>query len=239
MRRLDSCGGKVINLKLLALGSCRIGIPLNHCDFDVFNTWAEHTRQDKNPKLLIGRSWSINEQLEMYKFLTGENDIENLVSHLDNSPGDETIKNNVRKLSHRLNDLNGLVVETSSVKYYKMKNRIIHNIDHDKLRRRRRFEHKLSIKECESLFHEFIEYVSKPIFFVSHFLHNKIKSRMQMWELINKVSQKYDNVICINPSEMWTKENSNDFLLDDTHYNKNGVKFACEKMQNIIKSYFK
>ena len=161
----------MINLKLLALGSCRIGIPLNHCDFDVFNTWAEHTRQDKNPKLLIGRSWSINEQLEMYKFLTGENDIENLVSHLDNSPDDETIKNNVRKLSHRLNDLNGLVVETSSVKYYKMKNRIIHNIDHDKLRRRRRFEHKLSTKECESLFHEFIEYVSKPIFFVSHFLH--------------------------------------------------------------------
>ena len=56
---------------LLAIGSCRICSVLNKYQ-NTYNTWEKVGKRMLNPKYIIGRSWSINEQLELLKLIKGD-----------------------------------------------------------------------------------------------------------------------------------------------------------------------
>jgi len=64
---------------LLAIGSCRIGTCLNNYQ-NTYNTWGAVGKIHLNPKCIIGKSWSINEQLELLKLIKGDKPFVNMLA---------------------------------------------------------------------------------------------------------------------------------------------------------------
>ena len=147
---------------LLAIGSCRICTVLNKYQ-NTYNTWAEVGKRNLNPKFIIGRSWSINEQLELLKLIKGDKPFVEYIGC--EYPGIELIEDNLLFLRRIFNQIDAIIVEVSSLRYYlNTDNKLIHNILH-------RQKHSLiskdmSSKEFLETTKDFIEYSKKPIFFV-------------------------------------------------------------------------
>ena len=183
---------------LLAIGSCRISTVLNKYQ-NTYNTWGETGCRHLNPKCIIGRSWSINEQLELLKLIKGDKPFVEYVGH--EFPTIESIKDNLLFLRREFNQVDAIVVEVSSLRYYQNKdNKLIHNIKHHQ-------NHSLIIKDMSSeefqkTTKDFIEYVKKPIFFVSHFNRKSKPYREVIWNNLKKVPTEHKNVFLIDTASM-------------------------------------
>ena len=144
---------------LLALGSCRICVTLNKYQ-NSYNTWGGIGMRKVNPKCIIGRSWSINEQLELLKLIKGDKPFVEYVGA--EYPKIESIKDNLLFLRRIFNQIDAFVVEVSSLRYYLGEdNKLIHNIKHGKTNFSTVKD--MSSEEFEITTKDFIEYSKKPI----------------------------------------------------------------------------
>ena len=211
---------------LLAIGSCRIGTCLNNYQ-NTYNTWGAVGKIHLNPKCIIGKSWSINEQLELLKLIKGDKPFVEYAGCV--YPDIENIKDNLLFLRRKFNQIDAIVVEVSSLRYYKNKdNKLIHNIEHP---RRNAFTIKdMSSEEFEITTKDFVEYSEKPIFFVSHFDRKSKPYREVIWDNLKKISTEYKNVFLIDPSIMPNLQ----FDPGREHYTKEGKDIASEYIGGTI-----
>lgn len=215
---------------LLAIGSCRISLALSKYQ-NTYNTWGELGRRYLNPKCLIGRSWSINEQLELLKLIKGDKPFIEYVGC--ECPNIESIKDNLLFLRQKFNQIDAIVVEVSSLRYYQTKdNKLIHNIVHGNTHKMRiPFQIKdMSSKEFQKITKDFIEYSKKPIFFVSHFDRKSKPYRAVIWDNLKKVSTEHRNVFLIDTSLMPNLQ----VTRCKEHYTKAGQDNATKYIGNII-----
>ena len=211
---------------LLAIGSCRICSVLNKYQ-NTYNTWEKVGKRMLNPKYIIGRSWSINEQLELLKLIKGDKPFVEYVGC--QYPKIESIKDSLFFLRKEFNQLDAIVVEVSSLRYYENKdNKLIHNIKHKE-------KHSFIIKDVSSeefqkKTKDFIEYSKKPIFFVSHFDKKSKPYREVIWDNLKKISKEHENVFLIDASLMPDLKASS----DREHYTKDGKNNAMKYISSII-----
>jgi len=210
---------------LLAIGSCRICTVLNEYQ-NTYNTWAEVGNRNLNAKHVIGRSWSINEQLELLKLIKGD---KSFVEYVGCEYQEiESIKDSLLFLRKEFDKLDAIIVEVSSLRYFQNKdNKLIHNIVHSK-------KHSLVMKnvssgEFKKTVKDFIEYSRKPIFFVSHFDRKSKPYREVIWENLKKVSAEYKNVFLIDLSIM-----PNLKIAGGEHYTKAGKNNAMKYIGDVI-----
>ena len=211
---------------LLAIGSCRICTVLNKYQ-NTYNTWAEVGKRHLNPKFIIGRSWSINEQLELLKLIKGDKPFVEYIGC--EYPGIELIEDNLLFLRRIFNQIDAIIVEVSSLRYYlNTDNKLIHNILH-------RQKHSLiskdmSSKEFRETTKDFIEYSKKPIFFVSHFDRKSKPYREVIWSSLKKVSTQRENIFLIDTPSMPNLQTCK----DGEHYTNAGEDNARKYIGGII-----
>ena len=211
---------------LLVLGSCRICVTLNKYQ-NSYNTWGGIGMRKVNPKCILGRSWSINEQLELLKLIKGDKPFVEYVGA--EYPKIESIKDNLLFLRREFNQVDAIVVEVSSLRYYQNKdNKLIHNITHHK---KHSFIYKdMSPEEFQKTTKDFIEYSKKPIFFVSHFDRKRKPYREVIWDNLRRVSTEHKNVFLIDASLMPNLQAAK----DEEHYTKTGKDNAMKYIGGII-----
>ena len=209
---------------LLAVGSCRICTPLFR--YNAYNTWEELGNRN-NSKCLIGRSWSINAQLELLKLIKGDKSFDKYVGQDEPI---EKIKDNLLFLRKSYDDIDALVVEVSSLRYYIDKyDKLVHGVIHSQLHN---FSyHNISKNEFYEMTEDFIDYCKKPIFFVSHFDRKRKDYREVIWEVLKTISNKNDNIFLIDISKL---PNLSECLLDDEHFIDSKLNDVCEFMINEI-----
>ena len=209
---------------LLAVGSCRIGTPLFR--YNAYNTWPWSGNR-KNSKYPIGRSWSINEQLELLKLIKGDKSFDKYVGQ---DVSIEYIKDNLLFLRKAYDDIDALVVEVSSLRYYTDKyGKLVHGIIHSQLHN---FSyHNISKNEFYEMTEDFIDYCKKPIFFVSHFDRKRKDYREVIWEVLKTISNKNDNIFLIDPSKL---PNLSECVRGYEHYDDSKLKDVSEFMINEI-----
>ena len=211
---------------LLAMGSCRICAALNNYQ-NTYNTWGETGSRHLNPKCIIGRSWSINEQLELLKLIKGDKPFAEYAGC--EYPDIENIKDNLLFLGRKFNQIDAIVVEVSSLRYYKNKdNKLIHNIMHNN--KNSSIIKDMSSEEFEVTTKNFVEYSEKPIFFVSHFDRKSKPYREVIWDNLKKISTEYKNVFLIDPSIMPNLQTTK----NREHYTRKGEDIASEYIGGII-----
>ena len=211
---------------LLAIGSCRISTVLNKYQ-NTYNTWGGIGKRRLNPKCIIGRSWSINEQLELLKLIKGDKSFIEYVGC--EYPEIELIKDNLLFLRRKFNQIDAIVVEVSSLRYYQTKdNKLIHNIVHGK--DNSPIIKNMSSKEFQKITKDFIEYSKKPIFFVSHFDRKSKPYRAVIWDNLKKVSTEHRNVFLIDTPLMPNLQVNG----GKEHYTKAGQDNAMKYIGNII-----
>ena len=207
---------------LLALGSCRICTVLNYYQ-NTYNTW----HLDRERKCVIGRSWSINEQLELLKLIKGDKPFAEYVGC--ELPDIEQVKDNLLFLRQEYNKIDAIVVEVSTHRYFQSKDgKMIHNIEHYS-------EHSHVIKhmtaeEFQETVRDFVEYSNKPIFFVSHFDRKNKPFRTELWDDLNTVSSEYENVFLIDTTLMPNLQ----ITPDREHYTDAGRDNAIEYIGDNI-----
>jgi hypothetical protein len=212
---------------LLSIGSCRICTVLNKYQ-NTYNTSEKIRGRHLNQKCIIGRSWSINEQLDLLKLIKGDKPLIEYVG--DDFPSIEQIKDNLLFLREKFNQIDAVVVEVSSLRYYQnTDNKLIHNIQHNKIKANAYIHKDMSPAEFEKKIKEFIKYSGKPIFFVSHFDRKSKPYREVIWEKIKKVSTEHENIFLIDTSLM-----PNIQTRDSEHYNKVGGDNAMKYIGSII-----
>lgn len=220
---------------LLAIGTCRICTALNKYQ-NTYNTWGQVGNRDSNPKCIIGRSWSINEQLELLKLIKGDKTFAEYVGQ--EYTDIKSIKDNLLFLRRKFNQIDAIVVEIASLRYYKNKdNKLIHNIVHNRIKQQ--FKEQLIIKdmspeEFQKNLNDFIEYCGKPIFFVSHFDRKSKPYREVIWNNLKKVSAEHENIFLIDPSLMPNLQTH-----DAEHYTREGANTAMKYMGDIISQTIK
>ena len=215
------------DLKLLAIGSCRVLVTLNRFEIYTDNTWEQIGRRDLNPKSLIGRSWSINEHLELLKLIRGDKLHKSYKGSELSLVAIRPCLNHLKKIYE---SITALVVEISSLRYYTLPDgTIIHNVIHSQLKSSCRHE-KLTLEEHKRYLEEFIQYSEKPIFFVSHFDMKSRGYRQEIWQSIKDASKKYPNVFYIDASVQ-----PNLSIMDDNeHYTPQGFSNARKYIGDII-----
>ena len=99
---------------LLALGSCRVCNILYHYQ-NTYNTWWQRNGplDLANSKCMVGRSWNINEQLELLKIIKGDKPFVEYVGA--EFPEIEYIKDNILFLRQEFDQIDAVVVEISSL----------------------------------------------------------------------------------------------------------------------------
>ena len=211
---------------LLAIGSCRICTVLNKYQ-NTYNTWGGVGNRHLNPKCVIGRSWSINEQLELLKLIKGD---KSFIEYIGcEYPKIESIKDNLLFLRREFNQIDAFVVEVSSLRYYLGKdNKLVHNVQH--IDGNLLTTKNMSSKEFQATTKDFIEYSKKPIFFVSHFDRKSKPYREVIWENLKKVSAEHENIFLIDASLMPNLQTAQ----DREHYTKKGKDNASEYIGGII-----
>ena len=217
---------------LLAIGSCRICTVLNKYQ-NTYNTWGEVGNRQLNPKYIIGRSWSINEQLELLKLIKGDKPFAEYVGGEFRKI--ESIKDNLLFLRQIFNQIDAFVVEVSSLRYYLGKdNKLVHNLKHSN--RNDLTSKDMSSEEFEITTKDFIEYSKKPIFFVSHFDRKSKPYREVIWETLKKVSTEHENIFLIDTPSMPNLQVNK----DGEHYSgKSGRDSAMEYIGGIISQTLK
>lgn len=215
------------DLKLLAIGSCRILVTLNRFEIYTYNTWEQIGRRDLNPKSLIGRSWSINEHLELLKLIRGDKLHKSYKGSELSLVAIRPCLNHLQKIYERIT---ALVVEISSLRYYTHPDgTIIHNVIHSRIKSSCS-HHKLTLEQHKRYLEEFIEYSEKPIFFVSHFDMKSRGYRQEIWQSIKEAAEKYSNIFCIDASIQ-----PNLSIMDDNeHYTAEGFCNARKYIGDII-----
>jgi hypothetical protein len=212
---------------LLAIGSCRICTVLNNYQ-NTYNTWADVGLRNSNPKCILGRSWSINEQLELLKLIKGDKSFVEYVGC--EYPDIEKIKDNLLFLRRKFNQIDAIVVEVSSLRYYKNKdNKLIHNIEHIKNHFSTIIKD-MSPEEFQKKIKDFIEYSRKPIFFVSHFDRISKPYREVIWDNLKKASTEHENMFLIDTTLMPILK----ITKDQEHYTQVGKDNATKYIGNII-----
>lgn len=202
----------------LVLGSCRVLVTMNNSKFNCLNTWKEVGKRNLNPNYIIGRGWSINEHFEMLKLILG---LKKCSEYVGDEYSYEDIKENINYINNVFSDIKGIIIEVSSLKYFTdYNNKIIHNITIEN--RNDRTPKKLNEDEMIFYLTQLITLLpNKKIYFVNHFLHNKIPDRLLINSCLNKI--KNDNVIIITPSNLF-QCNPYDFIsTDNTHYKNNEI----------------
>ena len=214
-----------IKYNLLSMGSCRICTVL-HKYQNTYNTWRDAGEKNVNTKYIIGRSWSINEQLELLKLIKGDKPFSEYVGN--EFPRIERIKDNLLFLRRKFNQIEAIVVEVSSLRYYQnTDDKLVHNIQHDSTNT---YKYKdMPPEEFHKKLKEFIKYSGKPIFFVSHFDRKSKPYREVIWEKIKKVSTEHENIFLIDTSLMPNLQ-----TWDGEHYTKVGADDAMKYIGNII-----
>ena len=211
---------------LLVLGSCRICVTLNKYQ-NSYNTWGDIGMRKVNPKCIIGRSWSINEQLELLKLIKGDKPFVEYVGA--EYPKIESIKDNLLFLRRIFNQIDALVVEVSSLRYYLGKdNKLIHNIKHGKTNFSTAKD--MPSEEFEITTKDFVEYSKKPIFFVSHFDRKRKPHREVIWENLKKVSMEHENIFYIDTALMPNIQTGK----CREHYTKAGYDNAMKYIGDVI-----
>ena len=202
----------------LVLGSCRVLVTMNHSKYKCLNTFKEVGKRNLNPKCLIGRGWSINEHFEMIQLILG---FKKHTEYIGDEYSYDDIKQNIDFINNNFNDINGLIIEVSSLKYFKdSSGKIIHNITLEN--RTDRTCEKLNEEETTFYLRELIKLVpNKKIYFVNHFLHDKIPDRLLIDKCLNKI--KNDNIYIITPSILFEDNPCNFLSNDNIHYKNNEI----------------
>lgn len=217
---------------LIALGSCRICVALNDYQ-NTYNTWGRVCNRDANPKCVIGRSWSINEQLDILKLIKGDKPFDEYIGR--EYPNIQRIQDNLYFLRQIYNQIDALIVEVSSLSYFQTKSgKLIHNMIHEYPLPKHIDRINMSVEKLRKASKDFIEYSQKPIFFVSHFSMDCKAYRRMIWDCLSKVSTDYENVSLIDMSKMTDIESN-----DGEHYTSHGNELAREYMSKIISNYLK
>lgn len=216
----------------LVLGSCRVLVTMNSSKFNCLNTWKEIGKRNLNSKYIIGRGWSINEHFEMIQLILG---LKSPSKYVGDEYSYENIKDNIKYINDIFSDIKGLIIEVSSLKFFSdLNNNIIHNITNEN--RNIRISKKLNEEEIMFYLTELIKLLpDKKIFFVNHFLHEKIPDRLLIDKCLNKI--KNDNIIIITPSDLFSDNPFNFITNDNIHYKNNEIIQTIAKyIDNIIEN---
>lgn len=200
----------------LTLGSCRVLVTMNHSRFECLNTFRQPGKRHLNPKKIIGRSWSINEQYELLLLILSKKPI---TKYKGCEFTYDEIKENIEYIRSMFDKIEGVIIEPSSIKYYTDKNEnLIHNIEHHKEEIMSNVKkHILTEEEIDLYLNKIINLLqNKKIIFVNHFLHTKIPNRMLINKCLKKITNK--NVKIVTPSNLWDNNSKWDFLKDEKHY---------------------
>jgi hypothetical protein len=190
---------------------------MNNSKYKCFNTYNTNT--------IIGRSWSINEHYDMIRLILN-------LKHNSQYVGDEyenydQIKDNIIAIRNEFHNIEGIIIENSSLKYYTNKdNKLVHNV----MMRKQYVEH---IVDQDYFIQKIIDLLpDKKIIFVSHFLHTKIVNRLVICQCLQKYVSK--NVILIIPSLLWENINPLLYLRDENHYRVDKEKVIANYIDNIL-----
>ena len=208
----------------LVLGSCRVVVTMHYSKYNCINTCKPLGTRNLHPKCILGRGWSINEHCEMIRLLLGFKQDTEYVGDMFSY---EDIQHNIEYIKTTFNDIKGIIVEVSSLKYARDPNgKLIHNLT---MGNRTVKMERLSEEEMMVYLREFVQLLpNKKIYFVNHFLHTKIPDRLLIDKCLHAI--KNDNVVVITPSDLFT-DNPSDFLSDDSIHYKN------EEIKQVIARY--
>lgn len=220
----------------LVLGSCRVTITLSRSKYQCLNTWKKISGRNNNSNKIIGRGWTINEHYEMIKLILGDKKPDN---YIGNEYDYSSIEENILYIKNHWDDIKGIIIEPSSIKYYTDKNnKLIHNVHHAK---NNLSEYKLNIlseDEIDFYLKKIMELLpDKYIIFVNHFLHRNLPNRNLINKCLNKICN--DNVIVITPSNLWNNETKFNYVdRGEYHYRRDKINDICIYVDNMIGMHF-
>lgn len=216
----------------LVLGSCRAFEAVFHSKNNYCPLASQYNFSNRCGYL--GRGWSSLEHLHLLRLINGTKPIKN---YRGVEVDAESFEKSLRWTQGEWKNITGVIMEISSIKYFKKDGHLFHNLP-KKFWKRPFQQFKLSESEMMETLNEIVKILhGKRIIFVNHFLHTKVPNRLLIDSCLQKM--KSDNVLVITPSDLWDEKTENLYLRDPVHYKKGIRRKIAKYFDNCIKSHFK